>query len=228
MLMPETELYEILHVQRRRLVNWLTGCRQGVLDEVMQFALQISSSVTGSLKTGSEILDKQNRWSRIKGQRSVGRWAVGSTRSTTSASIGQGLNALDVTARPTLQREVSYDNAVDEVEDTGMLGVEIDVQLGQMTLRSKHLAALATDIANHPDVVKIFGDSTIQASLSERTENRQRFRLIGLNHEVDYWPTAHDVCPPLGEEWEREYDPAEMFDTEKWIISVSPTILLPT
>jgi hypothetical protein len=42
--------------------------------------------------------------------------------------------------------------------------VEIDVQLGQMTLRSKHLAALESEIAHHPDVTMVFGDSTIQAS----------------------------------------------------------------
>jgi hypothetical protein len=68
---------------------------------------------------------------------------------------------------------------VGEVADNGMLGVEIDVQLGQMTLRSKHLAALPSDIANHPDVVMIFGDATMQASLIERAENRQRYRLVG-------------------------------------------------
>ena len=220
--MPETELYELLQIQRRRLINWMTACKQGVLDEVMQTALQISSSLTGSFKASAEILDSQNRWSRIKGERSGGRWAVGSTRMATNAtSSGTGNNLGGVPPRPTLQRETSYDNAVDEVEDTGMLGVEIDIQLGQMTLRSKHLAALLPEIANHPDVIKIFGDSTMQASLAEKTEHRQRYRLVGLNHELEYWPSAHKVCPPLGDEWGREYDPAEMYATEKWIVNVS-------
>ena len=34
----------------------------------------------GTFRASSEILDVQNRWSRIQGDRSVGRWAVGSTR----------------------------------------------------------------------------------------------------------------------------------------------------
>lgn len=106
------------------------------------------------------------------------------------------------------------------VADNGMLGVEIDVQLGQMTLRSKHLAALGTEIANHPDVRSIFGDSTMQASMIEMSEHRLIYRLVGLNHELHYWRTAHNVCPPLGDEWEREYDPAELYDTEKWIAQV--------
>lgn len=56
--------------------------------------------------------------------------------------------------------------------------MEIDVQLGQMTLRSKHLAALTTDIANHPDVQLIVGESTIQASLIATAENRDEYRLV--------------------------------------------------
>jgi hypothetical protein len=83
------------------------------------------------------------------------------------------------------------------------------------------LAALESNIANHPDVIMVFGDATMQASLVERAEYRHRYRLVGLNHELEYWPTAHAVCPPIGDEWDREYDPAELFDSEKWMISVS-------
>ena len=219
---PETELYELLQVSRRRLITWLSNCKQGVLDEIMQTVLQVSSSLTGSLKTSAEILDAQNRWSRIKGDRSCGRWAVGSSR---TVAVGPADDSDDdgpsvPSAPQKVQRQVSYDKTVGEVDDTGMLGVEIDLQMGQMTLRSKHLAALVTEIANHPDVVSVFGDATMQASLIERAENRQIYRLVGLNHELEYWPTGHALCPPLGDEWEREYDPKDMFDSERWIATV--------
>jgi hypothetical protein len=222
--MPETELYELLQIQRRRLINWMNSCRQGVLDEVMQTALQVSSSLTGSLKASAALLDDQNRWSKITGPRSCGRWAVGSTRTTATVTT---LDDDDDDESPSpaaprrLERQKSYEGAVGEVADNGMLGVEMDLQLGQMTLRSKHLAALIPDIANHTDVNMIFGDATIQASLVESAEHRQRYRLVGLNHEIEYWPSVHYVCPPLADEWEREYDPAELFDSEKWITSVS-------
>ena len=74
-------------VQRRRLVTWMNVCRQGTLDEVMQTSLQISSSLTGSMKASASFLDDHNRWSRIQGDRSCGRWAVGSTRTTTVESV---------------------------------------------------------------------------------------------------------------------------------------------
>lgn len=224
--MPETELYELLQVQRRRLIKWATLCKQGVVDEVMQTALQVSSSLTGSLKTSAEILDNQNRWSKIQGKRSIGRWAVGSTRTAvgTAPADDADLDMDSLPDLPQLKLQTSYNAEVGEVADTGMLGVEIDVQLGQMTLRSKHLAALESEIANHPDVTMVFGDSTIQASLIERAEYRQCYRLVGLNHELQYWPAPHTVCPPLGDEWEREYDPAELFDSERWIVNVSVPI----
>ena len=181
---PETELYELLQVMRRRLVNWLADQRQGITDEVMQTALQVSSSLTGSFKASAEVLDSQNRWSRIKGDRSVGRWAVGSTRTVSNALTTSGSSSnLDASnnnrllvaeksdssddeeappMRPQLMRQPSWDKQVGEVADTGMLGVEIDMQMGQMTLRSKHLSALQSDIANHSDVRYLFGDVTIQ------------------------------------------------------------------
>eukprot|EP01033_Poteriospumella_lacustris_P010457 gene10460-7435_t len=217
--MPETEIYELLQVNRRRLITWLGQCRQGILDEVMQTVLQVSSSLTGSFKASAAILDDQNRWSRIQGDRSCGRWAVGSTRTTVAEDDKKdgGDNEFALPPSMKLQRQHSYDNQVGEVEDNGMLGVEIDVQLGQMTLRSKHLSALIPDVANHPDVNMIFGDATIQASLIATAENCDKFRLVGLNHEIEYWKTPHNVCPPLGEEWDREYDPAELADTERWI-----------
>ena len=44
----------------------------------------------------------------------------------------------------------------------GLLGVEMDLQLGQMTLRSKHLTALEPEIANKNDIREVFGEQTMQ------------------------------------------------------------------
>jgi hypothetical protein len=235
LLMPETEIYELLQVQRRRIVTFSNRSTQGIVDKVMQTTLQVSSSLTGSLAVSADVLDHQNRWSRIQGERSIGRWAVGSTRTTANENMAQneskteilpGIPDLDLDLLPpmpdvpNLKRHTSYYNPVGEVTDTGMLGVEIDVQLGQMTLRSKHLAALPSDIANIPDMITIFGDATVQASLLERAEHCARYRLVGLNHEIQYWSSAHDQCPPIDDVWERDYDPSELFETERWIINV--------
>jgi hypothetical protein len=92
------------------------SCNQGICDEVMQSALQISSSQTGCFKTSATVLDNQNRWSRIMGLRSVGRWAVGSTRTVATSELSDNFTT------PTgLARSQSYYGDVGEVGDTAML-----------------------------------------------------------------------------------------------------------
>ncbi len=68
--------------------------------------------------------------------------------------------------------------------------------------------------------VDIFGDQTIQSSVIFTSENCDRYRLVGLNHELEYWKTPHNVCPSLDEQWDREYDPSELADSERWIVSL--------
>ena len=263
LLVPETELYELLQHTRRALIGHARGRAQYALDALLQSALEVATSATGSLRASGDVVDATNRWSRIAGERSGGRFTVGSTRAKLAAaargasSSSDGLEApadarrggasprtlrsrvaaasANLAAgdgdgdgdggeappppsllppRPGLERQGSRWAAVSEVADTGELGVELDLQIGQMTLRSKHLSALDTDVATHEDVRAIFGEATIQASLLERAEHRQRYRLVGLEHELEWWPGAHESCAPLGERFERDYDPAELYDSE--------------
>ena len=179
------------------------------------------------------MVDGANRWSTISGAHSIGRFAVASTRLGTSddkdegnqgkAEDGESAPAAATgagnppTTTPNGADEKGSDDgdeAVGEVADTANLGVEMDLMIGQMTLRSKHLQALESNVANHPDVKLIFGDSTMQASLLEIAEHRKRFRLVGLGHELEFWEGGHRDCPPLGDQWERDYDPADLEEGE--------------
>jgi hypothetical protein len=134
LLVPETELYELLTVVRRRLITWPSFKKQSPLDEVLQTALQVSSSTTGSLRASAAIVDAANRWSVIAGPHSVGRFAVASTRTVTSTTNEDGESKESMDKLPTkklaLERHVSED--VGEVADTGQLGVEMDLQIGQV------------------------------------------------------------------------------------------------
>ena len=51
-------------------------------------------------------------------------------------------------------------------------------------------------------------------------EHRRRYRLVGLGHELEYWEKGHEECPPLGDQWERDYDPAELDEGEAWVAKV--------
>jgi hypothetical protein len=55
----------------------------------------------------------------------------------------------------------------------------------------------------------------------ESAEHRSKFHLVGLNHEIHYWGTPHGAFPEPFDNWQREYDPGELFDSESWIINVN-------
>lgn len=123
-----------------------------------------------------------------------------------------------------LTRQPSINDSPGETADTADLNVEMDVQIGQMTLRSKHLQALPSDVANDPEVQAMFGDATIQASVIEKASKRVIYQLVGLNHEVIQWTGIDDTPPTIPEGWEREYDPATMPKSETWIVNIFESV----
>jgi hypothetical protein len=60
----------------------------------------------------------------------------------------------------------------------------------------------------------------VQASLIESAEHRTRYTLVGKHHEIAWWHTPHAACPPVADEWERQYDPSELFASERWIARI--------
>lgn len=156
-----------------------------------QTALQVASSATGGLSTAAK-LDRSNRWAIVGGPHSVGRFTTASTRHLAAATSASPGEKGDDEGRPDDQ-----DALVGVVADTGEYGAEIDAQLGQLTLKSKHLQALTGPVANHPDVKMIFGDATMQTSVLERTEQRAIYRLVGLAHDLEHWPGQHSELPPV-------------------------------
>jgi thiol-disulfide isomerase/thioredoxin len=195
LLVPESELYEVLAVQRRRVVQLASELLQEPLDAVMQSVLDTATSLSGAINVSSSEIGNANTWGKLQGGRSRGRFMI----------VGTGKPAKNEAAEPS------------GVEDTGLQGVEMDLQLGQMTLRTKHLAALDSETANLEHVRDLFGEHTIQASLLDRSHHRRRMKLIGLRHEIEYWHEGHASCPVLDERWERDYDPADLFESERWI-----------
>jgi len=107
---------------------------------------------------------------------------------------------------------------VNEVADSSNLGVEVDVQIAQLTLRAAHLSALKSQVATHRDVRLVFGDRTMQASLLKSAERCEIYKIVGLDYELHYWTKGHDKTPPLPDGYERDYEPGELCANEKWIM----------
>ena len=187
LLIPETEIYEVLQVTRRKIVDWVHDQKQGTLDEVLQTAMQVSSSTTGSMHMIKDNITGSNRWARIAGP--GGRYAVSSTRkidakSGTDIEKEGSLDKDDSQSLPpprAVTRSSSMFSTVGVVADSTVLGVEMDLQIGQMTLRSKHLQALASKLASHPDVKLIFGEHTMQVCILAQ--------LLYVMHVVEFLPS---------------------------------------
>jgi hypothetical protein len=115
LLVPEFELYQLFCLQRRRLVAYMDG-PQAELDAVLEKALQTATSATG---TSCELSNSTNMWGKLHGSRASGRFVLvgprvaSDTKKCTTAVKDTGLTVV--------------------VEDSGLQGVEMDLQLGQMT-----------------------------------------------------------------------------------------------
>lgn len=154
MILPETELYELLHFERRRLVTFLRGrpehsyecgpspLRQSGLDGIMQAVVRCTKDVTGSYRTFTSADEANKMWGVISGARSPARFAVRGSR--------QG----DVGTRD--------DSLIGVIPTSATRDIEVDLGTGQMTLQSQHLQALEEALAKLPDVEMLFGKNTIQ------------------------------------------------------------------
>jgi hypothetical protein len=192
---PETEVYELLTVQRRNLILWARSQPQGVFDEVMEALLRTTSG-TGvrdrSMAPNGSSNGSHRVWGMVPGPRSVGRFAVGRLRHSTHTH--EDAEADD---QPVAD--------IDERADT--VGIELDWQAAQLTMRNAHLKALDVKIANRPDVVTVFGQQVMQASTVQSTEHREWYHLIGRNHDIQHWRTEDPrVCIQV---YDREYNPGD-------------------
>jgi hypothetical protein len=119
---------------------------------------------------------------------------------------------------------ITDDSTVQSISDDIELGVEIDMQTIQLTLKSSHLKALDKSIAGRPDVLQIFGSNSMQAATIETAENREWVRLIGRDHDLQFWRTPD---PRMDVQiLDRDYVPGELEESEQWIVPIFEPVRL--
>ena len=195
---PETELYEAVHVLRRKLVLWLRRtATQRQLDGAMNSVVRVSEG-SGELGMHPPSGEIPKRWAYLGGTVNEGRFALQSARTRAPAA--------DVAEKVlTIERE----------PDDAMV---IDVQLMQLTLMASHPQALKEDVAQMADVKLVFGEVAMQACHTARSAHREIFRLVGKGHTIAMWDADKKMA--LLELW-RQYYPQELFASEKaWLPDV--------
>ena len=197
----EHELFECLSVQRRVLVSYLRSCSQGALNRALESAVRTSTGTGVRRAQGGE-----RKWGYVGGVHSGARFAV-------------------VSHRKRDERASDDDNAaVQTITATESMGVEIDLSLAQMTLRSSHLKALDTAIASNEDVLEVFGASSMQAATLQSAEHREWVRLVGRSCDLQYWKTPD--ARPDPQVFDREYQPGELEESEQWIVPLLEPVRL--
>lgn len=187
--LPEHEIYEVMHVLRRKLTSKLRqDAAQHVLDGVMDSVVRVSASSGALLPRPDEV---PSRWAYVCGPRNAGRFALHSSRGKQTAVDAappkprrEGTEGLDlaptgsggattteatpksageaVDAPPSAAPEELPSEEIPSMEDGSHLAVEVDVQVMQLTLKASHPMALPGDVARLRDVVEIFGAVSMQ------------------------------------------------------------------
>ena len=203
MSVPENELFETMHIMRRKSILWLRQrASPSELDTIMEGAVEAAAN-TNFLKSSENL----NRWGFVAGRRSLGRFALHSRRD------GGGQQDSDSTQLQAFSSATPVD-VIPTMKDRD-LSIEIDTQLMQMTLKASHPQNLPSHIAENCDVNLIFGNVTMQACVVEETTKLKVYRLVGRSHDIHAW--AQDKRWPALDHW-RQYYPSELFPSEKsWL-----------
>mmetsp|Transcript_7246 Transcript_7246/g.21392 ORF Transcript_7246/g.21392 Transcript_7246/m.21392 type:complete len:5155 (-) Transcript_7246:1654-17118(-) len=198
--MPEPELFETFQT-----------CRRSVISLANKMAFK---SMNGELErtvatvADSNIPDISRGWGGFKSmstigvvdERQQGRFGVCETTARCE------LNNL---ANPSRLRPV-----IDESRADLDMGVEVNLQLCALSLKSNHLQALNEPMSSDPDVTSVFGKRSLQCAVVEEALHRHWFRIIGRDHDLQYWD--QDNRTDL-QEFDRDYDPSELGNSEQWI-----------
>jgi hypothetical protein len=189
---PENEVFEMMMVQRRNLVGWIRRQPQVVLNDLLEISVRVTVGTgtrIGNNNSSSTVT--RARWAYVAGMRSRGRFTVVAAHS------------------------VDGGNTIQEVDGNIEMGIEVDLQTAQMTLKSSHLQALDTAIASDPDVQMVFGSKSMLAATVQSCEHRKWVHLVGRQHDVHFWCTPDERTAVV--DLDRDYAPDELSSSEAWI-----------
>jgi hypothetical protein len=198
---PEPEIFEVYQNLRRELIQRISSLTLNDRNTLLE---QLVSVVTDSdrllISRGWGIFGSET-------SRHRGRYAV-----------------CESSARCSLLSAVQPARSIPYVTDkSDEMGVEVNIQLSQLTLRSNHLEALKPPMSADGDVLTVFGPRSLQCAVVEDATRRKWFRMIGRQHDLQYWDQDDraDV-----EEFDRDYDPGDMISSEVWIAQLFEPIRL--
>eukprot|EP00667_Euglena_gracilis_P000067 EG_transcript_67 len=165
---PSTEVFEVFQGLRARMLAWLQANPQQC-NEIMEEIIQDIGQAEG----GGQKRLSNRQWVGLPGPGNVGRF-VPDTELDREAHLPRP----GETYEAWLQRK------------TMSTDTEINVQLGELTLKKHHLSPLPAVYTKFADFADVFGTAASQvmqcAEVQHRTE-REWLRLAGRRHDLQRW-----------------------------------------
>ena len=113
----------------------------------------------------------------------------------------------DFDARLSPESKINFEVWLRETT-TLAVNTEINIQLGEFTIKKHVTQPLDVEIQEHIDFESVFGhvtnDDIIQCAEVKHTTNRQWLRLVGLGHDVQVWNIDTRI-PTLPRETSKDY-----------------------
>lgn len=191
---PQVDLFDMFQVNRVKIMNWLLNNanideKNMVMDAIVQLVEEGKKRFISDNENENPDVRTVRNWVSIEqaGINFRGRFVPDNEFDPTS---------FDSSLSP--EAKVNFEAWLRETT-TLAVNTEINVQLGEFTIKKHVTQPLDTEIQEHDDFISVFQhlthDDIIQCAEVKHTTNRKWLRLVGLGHDVQLW--NRDIRIPI-------------------------------
>ena len=191
------EVFDMWQRSLHRTLGWLSAEPEQTSD-VMEATVRLLSGKERSAK----LLTTRN-WQSMRGHGCDGRYTPDASGTTSGAPAGAAERAgwgSEAEAEAAAAAKSGGYPAWLRVKVSAAAETEINVQLGEMTLKRHHMQLLDGAVAHHADFLAVFGENSDggrhQCAEVKRSSRRRWLRLLGTRHDVQIW-AADERSPPV-------------------------------
>ena len=152
---------------------------------------------------------KARKWESLRAEDCLGRYVPETEMEPRGSNAG-------------VEADESKSSYEDFLRGRNKLDTEINVQLGEFTLKKHRVQPIDEEICDFADFSSVFGDRVgLQSAEVNHTTHRRWIRLVGRRHDLQLWDAPPSApSPPF-----RRVYPAQLQSHERWVVSVLAGLL---
>ena len=193
------EVFDLWQKSLHHMLNWLDANPEQASD-VMEATVRLLSGRDGSSHSAAPLVTRS--WASMQGCGSEGRFTPIPAENEAEGKGGANRAGWGSKAEAEALAAAAQGGypAWLRVRVSAAAETEINVQLGEMTLKRHHMQLLEAAVAQHEDFVAVFGQGADggrhQCAEVKRSSRRRWLRLLGTRHDVTIWG-PDDRAPPV-------------------------------